>query len=73
MSHANLLQVPFLDRLQKDHVPVSIFLLSGIKLHGIIEGHDDAVILLKNVMTQMVFKHAVSTVVPSKVLSESIA
>ena len=69
MSHGNLLQAPFLDALRQDQVPVSIFLISGIKLHGVVAGHDEEVILLKNTITQLVYKHAISTVVPSKVLN----
>ena len=68
MSHGNLLQGPFLDVLREQQVPVAIFLVNGIKLHGVIEGYDECVILLKNNLTQLVFKHAISTVVPSKVL-----
>lgn len=65
MAKGQSLQDPFLDTLQKDAVPVSIFLVNGIKLHGVIDGYDDDVIMLKNAITQMVFKHAVSTVVPN--------
>ncbi len=60
------LQAFFLDELQKEKVPVSVFLINGIKLHGIIDAHDNEVIMLKNAITQMVFKHAISTVVPSR-------
>jgi len=64
MTKGQSLQDPFLDALQKDQVQVSVFLVNGIKLHGVIDGHDDHVIMLKNTITQMIFKHAVSTVVP---------
>jgi len=60
-----LLQDPFLNILRKEHIPVSIYLVNGIKLQGQIESFDQYVVLLKNTVTQMVYKHAISTVVPS--------
>tara|TARA_Y100001936_G_scaffold130458_1_gene127552 strand:+ start:6519 stop:6770 length:252 start_codon:yes stop_codon:yes gene_type:complete len=64
-----LLQDPFLNALRKEHIPVSIYLVNGIKLQGQIESFDQYVILLKNTVTQMVYKHAISTVVPTKTFS----
>ena len=49
-----------------ERVPVSIYLVNGIKLQGQIESFDQFVILLKNTVSQMVYKHAISTVVPSR-------
>ena len=66
MSHNHALQTDFLEDLQKNQVTVSIFVVNGIKLHGVIEKIDDEVILLKNAITQMVYKHAISTVVPTR-------
>ena len=63
------LQDSFLETLVHDQVPVAIFLLNGIKLHGNIETFDPQVIMLKNNITQMIFKHAISTVVPSRALT----
>jgi host factor-I protein len=60
------LQDPFLNALRKERIPVSIYLVNGIKLQGQIESFDQFVILLKNTVSQMVYKHAVSTVVPSR-------
>ena len=60
------LQDPFLNTLRKDHVPVSIYLVNGIKLQGQIESFDQYVVLLRNTVTQMVYKHAISTVVPAR-------
>ena len=60
------LQDAFLGQLKKEGVLVSIFLVSGIKLHGTIDDYDDQVILLKSATTQMIFKHAISTVVPGR-------
>ncbi len=67
MSKNQSLQDSFLGELQKEKVSVSVFLVNGIKLHGIIEAYDDNAIMLKNAVTQMVFKHAISTVVPVRV------
>ena len=60
------LQDPFLNALRKERVPVSIYLVNGIKLQGQIESFDQYVVLLKNTVTQMVYKHAISTVVPAR-------
>ena len=66
MSKGPSLQDPFLNALRKDRVPVSIYLVSGIKLQGQIESFDQFVVLLRNSVSQMVYKHAISTVVPSR-------
>ena len=66
MSKGQSLQDPFLNTLRKERVPVSIFLVNGIKLQGQIESFDQFVILLRNSVSQLVYKHAVSTVVPSR-------
>ncbi|WP_221800727.1 RNA chaperone Hfq [Oceanobacter mangrovi] len=66
MSKGHSLQDPYLNQLRKERVPVSIFLVNGIKLQGQIESFDQFVILLKNTVSQMVYKHAISTVVPSR-------
>ena len=60
------LQDPFLNALRKEHIPVSIYLVNGIKLQGNIESFDQYVVLLRNTVTQMVYKHAISTIVPSR-------
>ena len=66
MSKGQTLQDPFLNALRKDRIPVSIFLVNGIKLQGQIESFDQYVILLRNTVSQMVYKHAISTVVPTR-------
>jgi host factor-I protein len=66
MNTAQKIQDPFLNALRKDRIPVSIFMKNGIKLQGTIESFDQFVVLLKNVTTQIIFKHAISTVVPSR-------
>ncbi len=60
------LQDPFLNALRKEHIQVSIYLVNGIKLQGQVESFDQYVVLLKNTVTQMVYKHAISTIVPSR-------
>ena len=66
MAKGQSLQEPFLNALRKEKVPVSIFLVNGIKLQGQIESFDQFVVLLKNSVNQMVYKHAISTVVPAR-------
>ena len=66
MAKGQSLQDPFLNALRRERVPVSIYLVNGIKLQGQIESFDQFVILLKNTVSQMVYKHAISTVVPSR-------
>jgi host factor-I protein len=66
MSKGQSLQEPFLNALRKEHVPVSIYLVNGIKLQGQIESFDQFVVLLKNSVSQMVYKHAISTIVPAR-------
>ena len=66
MSKGHSLQDPYLNVLRKERVPVSIFLVNGIKLQGQIESFDQFVVLLKNTVSQMVYKNAISTVVPAR-------
>ncbi|HEY5702437.1 MAG TPA: RNA chaperone Hfq [Gammaproteobacteria bacterium] len=66
MSKGHTLQDPFLNALRKERVPVSIYLVNGIKLQGQVESFDQFVILLKNTVSQLVYKHAISTIVPSR-------
>ncbi len=66
MSKGQSLQDPFLNALRKERIPVSIYLVNGIKLQGLVESFDSFVVLLKNTVSQMVYKHAISTVVPAR-------
>lgn len=66
MPKSQNLQDNFLNTLRKEHTPVSIFLVNGIKLQGRVDSFDQYVIMLKNTMNQMVYKHAISTIVPGK-------
>ncbi len=71
MSKGQTLQEPFLNALRKERIPVSIYLINGIKLQGQIESFDQFVVLLKNSVSQMVYKHAISTVVPARAVHVS--
>ena len=66
MAKGQSLQDPFLNALRRDRIPVAIYLVNGIKLQGQIESFDQFVIVLKNTVNQMVYKHAISTVVPNR-------
>jgi host factor-I protein len=66
MARGQSLQDPFLNALRKERVPVSIYLVNGIKLQGQVDSFDQFVVLLKNSVSQMVYKHAISTVVPAR-------
>ena len=66
MSKGHSLQEPFLNALRKDRIPVSIYLVNGIKLQGQVESFDQFVVVLRNAVSQMIYKHAISTVVPSR-------
>lgn len=69
-SKGQLLQDPFLNALRRERVPVSIYLVNGIKLQGNVESFDQYVVLLRNTsVTQMVYKHAISTIVPARAVS----
>lgn len=69
MTKGPSLQDPFLNSLRKEKIPVSIYLVNGIKLQGIVESFDQFVVLLKNTVSQMVYKHAISTIVPARNVS----
>lgn len=66
MVKGQSLQDPYLNTLRKEQIPVSIYLVNGIKLQGQIEAFDQYVVLLRNTVSQMIFKHAISTVQPSR-------
>jgi len=69
-NKGQLLQDPFLNTLRKEHIPVSIYLVNGIKLQGTVESFDQYVVLLRNAtVVQMVYKHAISTVVPGRAVT----
>lgn len=66
MAKGHSLQEPFLNALRRERIPVSIYLVNGIKLQGQIESFDQFVVVLRNTVSQMIYKHAISTVVPSR-------
>lgn len=66
MAKSQSLQEPFLNTLRREHIPVSIYLRNGIKLQGQIDSFDNFVVLLKNNVSQLVYKHAISTIVPTR-------
>ena len=68
MAKGQSLQDPFLNALRREKVPVSIYLVNGIKLQGQIDSFDQFVVLLRNSVSQMVYKHAISTVVPGRMV-----
>jgi host factor-I protein len=69
MAKGQSLQDPFLNALRRERIPVSIFLVNGIKLQGKVQSFDQFVILLENTVNQMVYKHAISTVVPARAIN----
>ncbi|MDH2924816.1 RNA-binding protein Hfq [Nicoletella semolina] len=73
MAKGQSLQDPYLNALRRERIPVSIYLMNGIKLQGQIESFDQFVILLRNTVSQMVYKHAISTVVPARSVSHNNA
>jgi len=66
MSKGHSLQDPFLNALRRERIPVSVYLVNGIKLQGTIESFDQQVMLLRSSVSQMIYKHAISTVVPTR-------
>lgn len=70
-NKAQLLQDPFLNYLRRERIPVSVYLINGIKLQGQVESFDQYVLLLRNTVTQMVYKHAISTIVPGRAVNFS--
>jgi len=66
MSKGHTLQDPFLNALRKERIPVSVYLVNGIKLQGQVESFDQFVVLLRNSVSQLVYKHAISTIVPAR-------
>ena len=67
-THAQNLQILFLNTLRKEHVHVDVYLRSGVKLQGRIESYDQFTILVKNSVTQIINKHAIATIVPSRIV-----
>ena len=65
MKKTQTLQDPYLNALRREKIPVSIYLISGIKLQGQIESFDQYAIFLKNGSSQLIYKHQISTILPT--------
>ena len=63
---ANNLQDSYLNQLRKDKTPVVVYLTNGVRLRGVIKGFDNFVLVLKETSQQLIYKHAISTIVPEK-------
>lgn len=68
MTKGHSIQEPFLNQLRKQHIPVCIFLINGIKLQGQIDSYDQFVVILRSSVNQMIYKHAISTIVPASMV-----
>jgi host factor-I protein len=67
---ANNLQDVFLNTVRKSRVPVTMFLVNGVKLQGVITWFDNfSVLLRRDGHSQLVYKHAISTVMPTTPVS----
>ena len=66
MSNSKGLQDNYLNQLRKDRTPVIIYLTNGVRLKGTVKGFDNFVVLVKDVTQQLIYKHAISTIVPEK-------
>lgn len=64
-SQVNLQDI-FLNQMRKEKIPVTMYLVNGARLTGTIKGFDNFVILLKQENQQLVYKHAISTIIPDK-------
>ena len=65
-SKSQSLQDNYLNQLRKDKIPVVVYLTNGVRLKGVVKAFDNFVILLKEATQQLVYKHAVSTIVPER-------
>ena len=69
MSDAANLQEAILNEVRRDRVPVTLFLMNGFQLRGVITGFDSfVVVLVSDGKQQMIYKHAISTLAPMKPL-----
>ena len=66
-SQVNLQDI-FLNQMRKEKIPVTMYLVNGARLTGMIKGFDNFVILLKQENQQLVYKHAIYTIIPEKPL-----
>ena len=73
MSNGGGFQATFLEALCQNEVPVAVYLVNGIKLQGVIEAYDDMVVMLKGTAGQIIYKHAISTIVPAREVRFKVA
>lgn len=66
MHKPKILQDSFLNVLRKEKTPVLVYLVNGIKLQGNVEAFDQFVVLLRNGTSQLIYKHAISTIIPTR-------
>ncbi|MCL6451555.1 MAG: RNA chaperone Hfq [Acetobacteraceae bacterium] len=67
------LQDSFLNQVRKDSIPVTIYLLNGVQLKGSVRGFDNFTVILDSEGRQMmVYKHAISTITPSRPLGQGL-
>jgi len=72
MSDTVNLQEAILAECRREHIPVTLFLMNGFQLRGIITGHDSfVVVLVSDGKQQMIYKHAISTLAPMKTLKSA--
>lgn len=63
------LQDKFLNTIRKDRVPVTVFLLNGVKLQGVIVWFDNfSMLMRREEHSQLIYKHAISTIMPSQAI-----
>ena len=69
MTNINEIENNFLDKLKENETSVTVFLVNGVKLQGIITQYDsNALLLRRDGHTQLIYKHAVSTIMPGEAL-----
>ena len=67
MSHNEIYQDQFLNQARKSRMPVTVFLMNGFQMHGVISGYDSFVVILDSEgKQQMIYKHAISTIIPMR-------
>lgn len=71
-NKATNFQDSFLNYLRKEKIPVVVYLTNGVRLKGVVKGFDNFVIVLKEANEQLIYKHAVSTIIPEKVVDIKI-
>ena len=72
MAEINNLQEAILQEVRRDRVPVTLFLMNGFQLRGVITGFDNfVVVLVSDGKQQMIYKHAISTLAPMRPLKSA--